>query len=155
MTITIQSVAGTFGYRHQLDRARRFLIRMEEARNDIDAQDMAWAFFQNCWHVKDWLSNDPFVGAAAKEIALKLAHASTALTTCQALCNGTKHLGSRPGASDHHVDTQITPGGSTEIDCLIADGNGPQLSGMRLAHDCIAEWEHILRSQGLATARLS
>jgi hypothetical protein len=155
MAITNQSVAGNFGYRHQLDRARRFLTRMEEARSEIEAHDMAWAFFQNCWHVNDWLSNDPFVSAAAKEIALKLAHASTALATCHALCDGTKHLGARPGASHHHVDNKITPGGPTDFDCLIDDGNGQLLSGKRLAHDCIAEWEHILRSQGLATARLS
>jgi hypothetical protein len=42
-----------------------------------------------------------------------------------------------------------------EIDCIIADGYGKLISGKQLARDCIAEWERILQSQGLATARSS
>jgi hypothetical protein len=41
------------------------------------------------------------------------------------------------------------------MDCLIDNGAGVLVSGRLLAHQCIAEWESILQSQGLPTARRS
>lgn len=162
MVRNVQSVNGATGYRHQLDRARRFLARVQMATDDwadlddVEFQDMMWAFFQNCWHVKDWLKHDPSVSQAVKNAAIDLAHQSLHLKMCQQLCNGTKHLDTRPGASHHHVNTTIIPGaGIRELDCIVDDGTGRLISGKQLAKDCIAEWERILSSQGLATSRQS
>jgi hypothetical protein len=80
---------------------------------------------------------------------------SVVLRVCQEMCNGTKHLGTRPGASHDHIDTTIVPGGPTFMDCFIDNGVGTLVSGRMLAHQCIAEWVSILESHGLATARLS
>lgn len=155
--------AGHIGYRDQLDRARRFLARMEQsvedmdddAMTDVDFQDMVWAFFQNCWHVKDWVQHDPLVNPLDKESVIKSAHASLALTVCQQLCNGTKHLGARPGASHDHIDTTVVPGGPIIRDCLIDNGAGVLVSGRILAHQCVTEWERILNTHGLMTTRMS
>ena len=158
---------GNGGYRHQLDRARRFLERVLagfeglEDLNDVEFQDMMWSFFQHCWHVKDWLHHDPLALTAQKTAALALAHQSSALMICRDLCNGTKHLNLRHpssgvGASHQYMDLDIDTGlGRYEVDCIIDDGRGTLISGKRLAQDCIAEWELILQSQGLATARPS
>ena len=152
----VQTRAGHFGYRSQIDRARRFLERMEQpGMTEVDFQDMVWAFFQNCWHVKDWVFNDPVVDQVTKDAVSAGAHASVVLRVCQEMCNGTKHLGARPGASHDHIDTTIVPGGPTIMDCLIDNGAGELVSGRMLAHQCIAEWVSILESQGLATARRS
>lgn len=159
----VQTRAGHIGYRDQLDRARRFLERMErpvdddgvDGMTDVDFQDMVWAFFQNCWHIKDWVKSDPLVPQLTRDAVMARAHESIALRVCQEMCNGTKHLGARPGASHDHIDTTIVPGCSTIMDCLIDNGTGTLVSGRMLAHQCIAEWEVILRSSGLATARLS
>jgi hypothetical protein len=152
----VQTRAGHIGYRDQLDRARRFLDRLDvPGLSDVDFQDMVWAFFQNCWHVKDWLDNDPKVDPATKDAIIARAHQSVALRVCQEMCNGTKHLGSRPGASHDHIDVNITPGGPTTMDCLIDNGAGTLVSGRLLARQCIAEWVSILGSHRLATARMS
>lgn len=159
----VQTRAGHIGYRDQLDRARRFLDRLEQpidsdddsAMTDVDFQDMVWAFFQNCWHVKDWVQHDPQVPAATKAAVIDLAHRSAALLLCQELCNGTKHLGARPGAAHDHIDMTIVPGGPIIMDCLIDNGAGTLVSGRMLAHQCISEWVMILNSKGLATVRLS
>jgi hypothetical protein len=158
----VQTRAGHIGYRNQLDRARRFLDRMEhqpvdddDGMSDVDFQDMVWAFFQNCWHVKDWLLNDPLVNQVIKDAVNDRVHQSVVLKVCQEMCNGTKHLGARPGASHDHIDTTIVPGGPTIMDCLIDNGAGTLVSGRALAHQCIGEWVGILQSMGLATARLS
>jgi hypothetical protein len=159
---------GNAGYRHQLDRARRFLIRVQseyqglEDIDEVEFQDMLWSFFQHCWHIKDWLHHDPLASVAQKDAAIAMAHQPGGpLMICRDLCNGTKHLrlsnpGSGTGASHQYVDMNIVPGqGRFEIDCIIDDGYGKSISGKRLAMDCISEWERILESQGLATARLS
>jgi hypothetical protein len=101
MMIKSQTIAGHIGYRHQLDRARRFLDRMEQpvddmddgGMTDVDFQDMVWAFFQNCWHAKDWVANDRNVPRAARNGVIAMALASVPLKVCEQLCNGTKHLG--------------------------------------------------------------
>jgi hypothetical protein len=159
----VQTRAGHIGYRYQLDRARRSLDRLEQPvdtdyeqfMTDIDFQDMVWAFFQNCWHLKDWVQHDPLVPALTKTAVIDLAHRSAVLRVCQELCNGTKHLGARPGAAHDHIDMTIVPGGPIIMDCLIDNGSGTLVSGRMLAHQCISTWVTILESNGLATARLS
>jgi hypothetical protein len=120
--------------------------------NDVDFQDMMWAFFQNCWHLKDWIKNDPLLSDAVRTAIDKAAHdKSSCLKMCRELCNGTKHLGERPGASHRHINTTIRPGaGPSEMDCVIDNGQGQLISGKKLAADCLAEWERILQSLGLS-----
>jgi hypothetical protein len=161
MTI-VETVSGNVGYRHQLDRVRRFLDRVEGPNaNDVEFQDMMWAFFQNCWHLKDWVKNDPLASEVQKNSVIDQAHASALLGICRDLCNGTKHLGldqnpsSGTGAAHHHINITIKPGESSSIDCVVDDGHGSLISGRKLARDCVKEWERILQSEGLNTTRLS
>ena len=158
----IETVAGNTGYRHQLDRMRRFLDRAEARQaSDVGFQDMMWAFFQNWWHLKDWLRNDPLPSAAQKAAVIQKAHDSDVLKMCHDLCNGTKHLGldRKPrlgtGATHHHVDIRITPGETSTMDCMVEDGRGSLIFGKQLARDCVSEWERILQSEQLNTTRCS
>lgn len=169
MTRGVQIVIGAYGYRHQLERARRFLARVERLRDDLglelenldddEFQDMMWSFFQHCWHVKDWIRHDPKMPPEKAKAAIDMAHSSGALMICRDLCNGTKHLllsdpRSGTGARHRHVDIKIAPSeGRFKIDYEVDDGHGGLLSGVQLARACIAEWERILGAQGLATAR--
>jgi hypothetical protein len=76
----IETVAGNAGYRHQLDRVRRFLDRVEWAHaSDVEFQDMMWVFFQNCWQLKDWIKNDPVTSDAQKKAVIDQGHASAVL----------------------------------------------------------------------------
>jgi hypothetical protein len=164
MVTKVQTLTGYSGYRHQLDRARQFLARVERMRyDDIDSsddtteqdfQDMMWAFFQNCWHVKDWVCNDPKLSGAQKDSVIIMAHQSTDLVACQSLCNGTKHLGERKGAKHAFIDTVYSgPGGRALCrDCMVMDSSGTERSGVELARACSSEWERILTSQRLSIA---
>jgi hypothetical protein len=113
--------------------------------NDVEFQDMMWAFFQNCWHLKDWVKNDPLASDTQKKGVIDQAQASSTLGICRDLCNGTKHLGldrkpsSGAGAAHDHVSITIIPGGSSTIDCIVQDGLGNPISGKQLAQDCVAE----------------
>jgi hypothetical protein len=140
-------------YRDQLDRVRRFLARMQREADQAEFQDMAWSFFQHCWHLKDWINSDRvLVNDAQRRPINAAAHvAGSPLRLCQDLCNGTKHLGSRPGARQHHMAyTLFAWARRSEMDCIIDDGHGHLISGKQLAAECVAEWERILRAQGLS-----
>jgi hypothetical protein len=148
--------SGHVGYRHQLDRVRRFLERVEGPNlRDVEFQDMMWAFFQNCYHLRDWVRNDPLLPGIKKRTIIHLAGESLALRRSGDLCNGTKHLAPKPSAQHSHVSITITPGAETDIDCLIDIGGNAQISGKALARECVAEWERIFRSQDLPTVRIA
>jgi hypothetical protein len=80
---------GTTGYRDQLDRTRRFLERILAARAAgyvVDYQDDVWAFFQNCWHLKDWVKHDPLVPKDVKDRIVSAAEVSTVLAMPRRCC---------------------------------------------------------------------
>lgn len=151
----VQVRAGHIGYRHQLDRTRRFLERMEGPHSsDVDFQDMVWAFFQNCYHVRDWVHNDPLLSNSQKKSIRAKAKESLPLQRCGDLCNGTKHLRKKP-TRHSHVNIIIKPGEQSELDCIIDVGCNQQISAKQLARECVGEWERIFQSEELVTARLS
>jgi hypothetical protein len=154
------------GYLDQLNRARRFLERMKAATQGEEFQDMAWAFFQNCWHVKDWLRNDrrvPNHPNSPNSRCSQMAHASAALKICKGICNGTKHLifdHDQHEGSEHYlaITMPLAPVGvadnkPNEFDFVIHKVDPRFASGKKLADECIAEWVHILRSEGFDTTR--
>jgi len=148
--VKIETVAGNVGYRHQLDRVRRFLERAESIdQSDVDFQDMIWAFFQNCYHLRDWVANDPLLSAAQVDAIIKKVGESRPLQQCGFLCNGTKHLATKP-ARHSHIAMTIEPGTNnfSSMDCMIAAGDDV-ISGKELARACLAEWERIFHSEGL------
>jgi len=53
--------------------------------------DDVQAFFINCFHLKDWLLNDPASGLAKADLK-PLTRGSTSLQLCADLANGVKHL---------------------------------------------------------------
>jgi hypothetical protein len=152
------------GYRDQLDRAHRFLDRVQsiEPRGDIDYQDDVWAFFQNCWHIADWLWHDYRVPKVVRERAVKTAEKSRILAVCRDMANGTKHRkltrGGRRGRPREgramHIWTRTTilPGGSTTIDCELRfpHRKAQFRSAREVAVECLAEWIRILKSEHLA-----
>lgn len=151
----IQVRADNIGYRNQLDRTRRFLERVEGPHpNDVAFQDMMWAFFQNCYHLRDWICRDPLLEKSQVNSILAKANMSLPLQRCGDLCNGTKHLCEKP-TRHSHVNIIVKPGEQLELDCIIDIGGNLQISAKQLARECVVEWEHILQSEGLATARLS
>ncbi len=167
MVRDIVGSTGATGYRHQLDRARRFLDRVQRSYDDleqiadVDFQDNMWSFFQHCWHIKDWVENDPQVPRRVMEAIIQAVYQSKTLIICQDLCNGTKHLhlkSPRAGAGARHmyVETNIAPeAGRYEIDTIVDDGSGNAISGKQLAVDCIEEWERILAAHGSTMVRAS
>ena len=86
-------------YREQLARTYRYYERLKklnegratEPSSELNMDDI-YAFFQNCYHLKDWLKNDPaYTLHSGKEIEDYVSK-STELCICADICNGSKHL---------------------------------------------------------------
>lgn len=151
---------GATGYRDQLDRVLRYLSRVHAAEGDpnqrfiVDYQDDVWSFFQNCWHLKDWIRNDPLLSEDVKERIKEAVENSPVLAIANDMANGTKHLElhrPRAGASYDHV--RIATGGETSsLECMIqvkGEDHREFRPARELATECVQEWERILQAEGL------
>lgn len=85
-------------YQEQLERVNRWYSRFKE----IDGgrihnmpsdyyQDEVYTFFLNCYHLKDWIKNDPSVGSVANKVEAFI-NDTTELKLCADICNSHKHL---------------------------------------------------------------
>lgn len=139
-------------YIDQMNRVRRFLMRLDDqVRSQADYDDDMWSFFQNCWHLKDWIKNDSALPVSFRNSIEGLVSASPDLQVCADLANGTKHLRldkPRVGAKHSHRSVEYTGGNSSSIKFIyfIDVGNGATRDGLGLARQCVIEWERILLS---------
>jgi hypothetical protein len=149
-------VAKIMRYIEQLKRVKRFYGRIcKMNRAQVDYEDDLWSFFQQCWHLKDWIKNDATVQKAVRDSI------ESELQTCEAimrvadLANRSKHLElnrpSRRDAKHSGTDVSICIGGPTTSEYVyrISDGHGPEISAVLLAQNAIQEWETLLKGWGV------
>jgi len=156
-------------YQEQVERTRRFLDRVEaisshpgtpiQRHEHFDLEDMIYAFFQNCWHIKDWIRTDQSAPQSLKDAAKNPVSRSDALKLTQAIANGTKHLD--PARKDRrfttnveirlefadsfrHPDQQTTV--HTAYTYLVRDEGGEAHSALDVAKQSLRDWEDLIAS---------
>lgn len=72
------------------DRVTRIGTRQTQSADTEAEHDTLYAFFQNCYHLRDWLLNS---GAVQQRDLEDFFRIHVELRVCQDICNGTKHLG--------------------------------------------------------------
>jgi hypothetical protein len=78
-------------FQEQFERMDRFMMKVVFATGrPADYEDDLWAFFQNAWHLKDWIKNDPATGVESRIEEAVARHEP--LMICADLCNRSKHL---------------------------------------------------------------
>ena len=89
-------------YREQYNRMKRWHQRvatLDQGRTHaVDSEnylDEIYAFFQNCYHLKDWIKNDSAVAPAVQQCVEGHIDSSRPLRLCADICNSLKHLQSR------------------------------------------------------------
>jgi hypothetical protein len=131
------------------------------AANTDFLNDEVYAFFQNCYHLKDWLKNDSSSASKVKDVETFVG-SSTPLTICADLANGSKHLLLKRPRGDasttvgaRHFNVTISDsisGGSTPTTISIryeVHANRQVYDAYTIATDCLGEWEAYLNRQGL------
>ena len=77
----------TPGWRGHLARLVRWRDRLKDANCPADVEDYLYAFFQNCYHMRDWLPETTFPSTEVE--AFLDQHFE--LRVCRDICNMTKH----------------------------------------------------------------
>ena len=144
-------------YIEQWERVIRWHERLKET-SSLDAQsiptdrfqDDIFAFFLNCYHLKDWIKHDPSAAHMKDQVEAYI-NSSEALSLCADLCNGLKHLtlDSSRSKQDPQFDSKIyrmaytdnTPGLS--LGYLIVTSKH-SYDAFSLAGVCLMDWETFL-----------
>ena len=153
------SVHKTDGWRGQYERVKRWHglvqhIGTQRKIGDTEQEhDFVCAFFQNCYHLRDWLHNTHAVPAKSLE---EFFREHEPMRVCRDICNGTKHW-----RIDHpSVDAAFSIG--REYVPANWPTDRPQLNAswfiicgstkydiFQLADACVALWDSFLRTKGL------
>jgi hypothetical protein len=154
------------GWREQYDRMHRsyeLLLAVSrgehpDARSSDSARDALYHFFQDAYHLRDWIATTtPAIGGQIEERI----HASKPLCLCADLCNGTKHfrldLSHKPKTGDHTTaftaqDVAVRPAaaGSAQpprpaLHAWRFTSKGETRDALTLAGEVIGEWDILLR----------
>jgi hypothetical protein len=80
-------------WEEQFKRMARALKKVEQPKtDDEEALDDIYSFFQNCWHLKDWIQHDDSLPPKISYAIVRDAHKMESLRFCADLANGSKHL---------------------------------------------------------------
>jgi hypothetical protein len=115
--------------------------------------DEVFAFFLNCYHLKDWIKNDEKAGIAAQNDVESLINSSYPLRLCADICNSHKHLKLSFPRSDEYprlAKTHYSVHGGTPttvtVKYEIETSNGP-VDAFTLATQCVDEWQSFITSK--------
>ena len=111
-------------------------------------------YFQDCWHLKDWIKNDPGSGVGT-EIETEV-RAHKALRVVCDLANGGKHLARHTheeGAFVILTNVTVHLGQSKpiDVDYIVTLGDGTTVSAQALVHEAFQAWSEVLNQVGLSS----
>ena len=110
-------------------------------------------FFQDCWHLKDWIKNDPALLGQGGVIEAEV-DAHKALRIAADLANGCKHLNRnqhREGAyvTSKSVTAHLGQARGVDVLHIITLSDGSTLPAHVAAKEAFDAWDVILRKIGL------
>lgn len=116
-----------------------------------DYNDEVFAFFLNCYHLKDWIKNDEGAGVTAQTDVEGFINSSYPLKLCADICNSYKHLRLKAPRSHEYprlTKTRYSVHGGTPPTIIvkyeIETSRGP-MDAFTLATQCISEWQSFIK----------
>lgn len=140
----------SYQYLEQISRVHRFLNRIRDKEKErIQYEDDLWSFFQNCWHLKDWIKNDPKVSDVIKSNIGVEIYQYESLRICADLANRSKHLVLRNIRIDANIPGRqiVAVVGSTSTvtwDYRIVIKDGKELKATAVAEQAVKDWEAMI-----------
>ena len=149
------SLKNEMKYLEQWERVKRWWSRFGEISkgrvyldNTEFSEDEIFSFFLNCYHLKDWIKNDPTSGRLS-DLVEEYVNKSEALSICADLCNGLKHLERDPkrvrknakfGPQTH----RISLGSDSALIALsyTIETDSGSFDALEIAAKCLVEWEN-------------
>jgi hypothetical protein len=142
------------GWRNQFKRMNRWYKRLQHAEKEleetgklsVDDMDNILAYFQNSYHLRDWLKMEEVIGS---DILKELFQTCEPLKLCRDICNGTKHfiLNNPSVDKDLQIGRGALPWEGKGYRFIRAAGEQRDL--FELAHSCQQAWLDFLGEQGI------
>lgn len=155
------------GYTDQFERVKRYFYRFKEINNgkvhDQESQsydDDIYAFFQNCYHLKDWIKNDP--ACSNWSDVENFISQNTDLSICADLCNALKHLtltrsrsNKNPIFDGGNIKLNITDGIGIKEEVAISitykiSTSSGEIDAFELAGRCMSTWEKFIKDNSVS-----
>ena len=158
--------ADVSSYKEQLERVQRWLDRIEvqgwdrieyrdgfkEFLDRIQYEDFLWTFFQNCWHLKDWIKNDDALPRNVCETVEDEVKKFESLMICADLANRSKHLELKNIRRDARAIAEIRlVVGESKIsrDYMVVLADGSKHPALDVARNAMKDWRTLLSDYGL------
>ena len=150
--------------KEQFDRVKRWHTRFHEIHSDREHtrdslynQDVVYAFFQNCWSLKDWIINSSILSEEKVGVIKDFFYTNTDMKICRDIANGSKHLSINKPSIDSNISMSssvisLSIGGGVpkeEVFYWIHAKGFPPLNAFDLASTLLAVTEGFLKKQGL------
>jgi hypothetical protein len=148
------------GWMGQWQRVLRWFSRMEataEGRyHDTETdhyEDEAYAFFDSCFHLKDWLKNDPAHPLPEDVDIESVVQASEPLRWCADIANASKHLFAgryarvdpKAEIAHRHYDLSLGNTSPTTVSArFVIRAAGDERDALELARECVQAWQDFL-----------
>lgn len=144
--------------KEQYDRMIRwygYLIEIHKGRQHDKSteyyQDIVYVFFMNCYHLKDWIINDPNVNLPSKQVE-DFINSEDCMKISADICNSLKHLelnrsprsGKVPKIESRAYTVQI-PNQTIQINYFIETNTGSK-EVFELATECIHKWTEFIKN---------
>jgi hypothetical protein len=131
-------------------------MEIDNFQNKLDEYlDIAYAFFMNCYHLKDWIKNDPTIDVSSNTIE-EYVNSIECLSICADICNGLKHLKLERPRNDKEPKIEVFPLYDTVLPGERSRRNVfyiGTIDGLRdprkIAKCCVKSWEKFLRDYEL------
>lgn len=147
-----------YPWQKQLERVERYYNRFKELNdgmphcsNQEEYIDDVYAFFQNCYHLKDHLKNDPSYIKHNNTDIEDYVSDNEELAICADICNGSKHLvlrdGPRSGSTSKITgsSTTLEVGESTQISMTFEVAhNKRKLDAFQIATEALKKWKDFI-----------
>ncbi len=151
-------------YHTQYNRMKRWyerFVAIDQGRlHDTSSDnylDEIYAFFMNCYHLKDWIKNDNTVATHVQDSVETYINSNRSLRLCADICNSLKHLqlissrsGENPTFGKKQFALNLGSGLPTTISLKyeLDTTNGSE-DAFDLATECIAAWDTFIENNGL------
>ena len=145
-------------YLEQLERVRRWYQQFQEIsqgrlhdRPSDFYQDIVYTYFMNCYHLKDWIKNDPTSLLLSAKVEGFIS-TTPEMALCADICNGLKHLvlknnrsGQNPQFGKRLFKVGVGPQPTTiAVEYTISTASGP-FDAFDLATKCLSAWETFVK----------
>ena len=151
-------------YQEQLNRVERWMARLRDrCRDQTEYLDFLWSFFQNCWHVKDWIKNDAELPQSVRDSVEKDLNEFRALLACADLANRSKHLELKKIRKDarlrREIELQVWENVATgetfsaaSFEYFVVLEDGSSRPAIDVGNEAVSDWKTLLSKYGLSVA---